>query len=229
MAEPHTQADEARAKGNATPPLQSAERRSFQDAALNQSAEAKGAAPSEVVARVAHAAAEATQHAGRQAISAWRQSFDPLLAMQYDMSRWMDDAFRHAFGFRGAPATQAFRPMGQFGAASLFGMPPTDFKETSHAHLLSIELPGLGRDDVDLALDGDLLVVSGHKAEESEDANASYRVSERRFGRFERAFPLPPDVDPSRIEAQFRDGVLKVTLPKTAAAAQARQRIDIKG
>ena len=47
-------------------------------------------------------------------------------------------------------------------------------------------------------------MVSGQKAEESDDASATYRVSERRYGRFERSFPLPPDVDRARIEAQFR-------------------------
>jgi HSP20 family protein len=54
-------------------------------------------------------------------------------------------------------------------------------------------------------------------------------MSERRYGRFERVFPLPPDVDRDRIEARFRDGLLKVTLPKNPAAAPERARIEIKG
>ena len=58
---------------------------------------------------------------------------------------------------------------------------------------------------------------------------AAYRVSERRYGRFERSFPLPPDVDRGHIAAQFKDGVLKITLPKNPAAATPRSRIEIKG
>ncbi|HZZ36107.1 MAG TPA: Hsp20/alpha crystallin family protein, partial [Caulobacteraceae bacterium] len=58
---------------------------------------------------------------------------------------------------------------------------------------------------------------------------ASYHVSERRFGRFERSFPVPDDVDPAKVEAQFRDGVLRITLPKTAEAAERQARIEIKG
>jgi HSP20 family protein len=171
--------------------------------------------------------AEQGRRAGRQMADAWRQAVDPLLAMQYDMSQWFDDVFRQTFGFRGAPSP--FRPMGHLSAASLFGMPPADMRETETAHLLAIELPGLSRDDVDLSITGDTLVVCGHKTEESDDASASYRVSERRYGRFERVFPLPPDVDRTHIAAHFRDGLLKITLPKNPAAAELREKIEIKG
>lgn len=173
--------------------------------------------------------AEQSRRAGRQVADTWRQAVDPFLAMQFEISQWFDDMFRHTFGFRHGPATHPFRPVG-LSAVSLFGLPPADMMETESAHILAMELPGLTRQDVDLSIDGDALVVSGHKAEESgDDASATYRVSERRYGRFERSFPLPPDVDRGRIEAQFKDGVLKITLPKNPAAATPRARIEIKG
>ena len=172
--------------------------------------------------------AEQGRQASRQVADSWRQAVDPLLAMQFEMSRWFDDMFRHTFGFRQTPGAHPMRPFG-LGAASLFGLPPTDMKETESAHVLAVELPGLTREDVDLTIDGDALVICGHKAEETDDASATYRVSERRYGRFERSFPLPPDVDRSRIEAQFKDGVLKVTLPKNPAAATPKSRIEIRG
>ena len=56
--------------------------------------------------------AEQSRRASRQVADSWRQAVDPLLAMQYDMSQWFDDMFRHTFGFRHAPATHPFRPMG---------------------------------------------------------------------------------------------------------------------
>jgi HSP20 family protein len=233
-AQPNVAGEETRTKSNASPGP-SAEPRSF-DQARSQ-AEKVGAAMANAPADIAQAAqpiieggrqmAEQSRRAGRQVADAWRQAVDPLLAMQYDMSQWFDDMFRQTFGFRGAPAP--FRPMGRLSAASLFGMPPADMRETETAHLLAIELPGLSRDDVDLSISGDTLVVCGHKSEETDDASASYRVSERRYGRFERVFPLPPDVDRERIEAQFRNGLLKIALPKNPAAAPPREKIEIKG
>jgi len=240
MADPQTTTTSAqsRAKGDGGPSA-AAEARSFDETKPAQrppahEASALGEAPADAIARVAEPMvesgrqlAEHSRRAGRQMADAWRQAADPLLAMQYDVSQWFDDVFRQTFGFRAAPS--AFRPMGHFSPASLFGLPAAELKETEGAHLLAIELPGLTREDVDLSIQGDALVVSGHKAEESDEGAASYRVSERRYGRFERAFPLPPDVERDRIEAQFRDGVLRITLPKAADAAPQRARIAIKG
>ena len=96
------------------------------------------------------------------------------------------------------------------------------------AYELAVELPGLTREDIDISLRGDALTIQGQKAEESEDTQASYRVSERRFGRFERTFALPDDVDTSKIDASFRDGVLRIALPKTPEAAERQLKIEIK-
>jgi HSP20 family protein len=227
-AQPNTAGEEARGKSNASSEA-SAEPRSFEQ---SKTAKASAGASADI-ARVAEPMieggrqmAEQGRRAGRQMADAWRQAVDPLLAMQYDMSQWFDDVFRQTFGFRTAPSAH---PIGRLNAASLFGLPPADMKETETAHLLAVELPGLTRVDVDLSVTGDSLVVCGHKSQESEDVSASYRMSERRYGRFERVFPLPPDVDRDRIEARFRDGLLKVTLPKNPAAAPERARIEIKG
>ncbi len=108
-------------------------------------------------------------------------------------------------------------------------MPPADLRETDHAHILAIELPGLRREDVEIAVEGDALTVRGHKAEEAEKTAGAYRVSERRFGRFERAFPLPPDVDRQAISAEFKDGLLQIALPKKVGSAPVRSKIEIRG
>jgi len=233
MAEPQptTAGEEARPKSNASPAA-GAEPRSFEQSKPQADRGTASGAPADLAQAAqpmiegGRQMAEQGRRAGRHMAEAWRQAVDPLLAMQYDMSQWFDDMFRQTFGFRAAPSVH---PMGRLNAASLFGLPPVDLKETETAHLLAVELPGLTRDDIDLSISGDALVVSGHKTEESEDASATYRVSERRYGRFERAFPLPPDVDRGKIAAQFRDGVLKITLPKRPDAAPARSRIEIKG
>ncbi|HVM99076.1 MAG TPA: Hsp20/alpha crystallin family protein [Caulobacteraceae bacterium] len=232
MAEPQTtpQAEEARAKTDAGVGA-TAEPRSFDESKAGAPAAAKGTQPADAVAQVVEGGreiAEQGRRAGRQMADAWRQAVDPFLAMQYDMSQWFDDLFRQTFGFRTAPMAHPLRPLHHLSPVSLFGLPPADLKETENAHLLAIELPGLTREDVDLSIVGDTLVVCGHKAEENEDASATYRVSERRYGRFERAFPLPTDVDRAKIQAQFKDGLLKITLPKNPSAAPPRSRIEIR-
>jgi HSP20 family protein len=245
MAEPQTNAtsEEARAKAGASGATSgaTAEPRSFEQSKSGapsggaQTARVQAGSAADVAGQAAQQMAqggrqlaEQGRRAGRQMTEAWRQAFDPFLAMQYDMSQMFDDIVRQTFGFRTAQGAHPMRPLGNLSPASLLGLPPVDLKETENAHALAIELPGLTPEDVDISIDGDMLVVAGQKSEETDDATASYRVSERRYGRFERVFPLPPDIDRTKIEARFRDGVLKIVLPKNPTAAPPRSRIEIK-
>jgi len=178
--------------------------------------------------------AETGRRASQSMSEAWRHSLDPFMAFQLDVNRWFDDFWRSALGFRlptaMSPMLPQMGPMAMMGAgAGLFGVPPADLKETENAHVLTLELPGLNRDDVEIAIEGDVLAVCGQKAEDNDRVGASYRMSERRFGRFKRAFPLPHDVNRQGIEAQFRDGLLTITLPKRPEAAAQKAKIEIKG
>ena len=166
------------------------------------------------------------QRAGYWGPNLLSRQFDPFLRMQTDMIRWFDQVWREA-----GTAWQPLQRLGALSAAPMFGLPPADVKETDGAYKLSVELPGLTRQDVELTLENDVLVISGHKQEDHQEARAAYRLSERRFGRFERAFPLPPDVRPEGIAAAFHDGVLTITLPKHGGHAQDAKRahIEIKG
>jgi HSP20 family protein len=231
MAEPqaNTQSEQSRAKENAA----QAEPRSFNQAQAQALRGAAAAAQSAGdVARTAadggRQIAEAGADAGRLMAESWRRSLDPFMAMQVNMNRWVDDLWRQAVGFDSMPALRMMRPFGPLGTINLFAPPAADLKETKDAHLLTIELPGLTKDDIDISLQGDTLIVRGQKIEENEDASCAYRVSERRFGRFERSFPLPADVDRSRIQAQFRDGVLRITEPKRAEAMQRQSKIEVR-
>ena len=227
--QPTTSTQPHHAKSDTAPIGAASEPRSIEQARQDQAK--TDAKPGDALAQTAQPMLDNTRHmaeqgrrAGQQVAEAWRGAVDPFLAMQYDLGRWFDDVWRQTFGFRQPPS--AFRS--PFTPAHFFGQPAADIRETDKAQLLAIELPGLTKDDVDISLDGDSLVICGHKAEESEDANASYRVSERRYGRFERVFPLTPDIDRAKIEAQFKDGLLKITLPKNPDAAAHRSRIEIQ-
>ena len=92
-------------------------------------------------------------------------------------------------------------------------MPLADVFETPEAFLLEIELPGLEKDDIDVHVEGDALTVRGERRMSGGKPEAFHRM-ERRFGPFSRTFQFPEDVDPDRVTAQFKDGLLKLEVPK---------------
>ena len=137
----------------------------------------------------------------------------------HEMNQLMDRFFR---GFDLAPAgwTDGF-DTGDF-------MPRVDIRETDKAVKVTAELPGLDEEDIDLILNRDTLTIKGEKKSESEDRDGDCYRMECHYGSFQRVIPLPTEIDEDKVEAKFRKGVLKVTLPKTATAQQARKRIEIK-
>lgn len=111
------------------------------------------------------------------------------------------------------------------GAATV---PPVDIVEKDKAFEISVELPGMSESDIDVKVTDNRLTVTGEKKEEHEKTDKGYHLSERRYGSFMRSFSLPPGVDADRIDANFKDGVLRVTLPKTAEAAKPEKKIAIR-
>jgi HSP20 family protein len=183
---------------------------------------------SRAAAGAAREAGERGRNALRESAESWRGAAEPFLSMQSELNHWFDDLWRQATGMGMLPALRPSRPFAALNAASMFGLPAVDLKETDEAYKLCAELPGLSAADIELEIKGEALVLTGHKSEEKDDHRAAYRISERRFGRFERRFPLPPDVDLNKIEAAFKDGVLTVTLPRQASAERSGARIQIR-
>jgi HSP20 family protein len=139
----------------------------------------------------------------------------------------MDRLFDGFWRGLGAPrAAEAVPRMfqGAFGAAT----PSLDLVENADDYRLSAELPGMDAADVELTIADDMLTLRGEKKESREEKTETFHLSERRFGSFQRSVPLPRGIDRDRIEARFDKGVLTVILPKTAEAAAARTRIEIK-
>ena len=235
MAEPQTATPQEKTGAGNGPSqkITEGERRTFQDGRKDQDgkvAESAGAASRDIARATAEAGrglAEQTRRGVGEVGEFWRQTMDPFMALNMDVSRMFDDFWRQAAGVGALPSLRTARPFGALSAAPLAGLPATDVKETDHAYILSVELAGLDKEDVDLSLRRDALLISGHKAEERVENNTAWRMSERRFGRFERSFPLPPDVDRSQIKADFRNGLLTITLPKAEEARSERARIPI--
>ncbi len=93
---------------------------------------------------------------------------------------------------------------------------------------MSAELPGLRKADVEITVENGVLSLSGEKKEEFEEVSAESGryVVERRYGRFQRNFSLPRGIDADKVEAEFSDGILTITLPKVAAAKPRQIKIE---
>ena len=99
--------------------------------------------------------------------------------------------------------------------------PPVDLHETADAYVLTAEIPGLAREDLDIQFHDTRLTVSGVRRERRSESDQYHRV-ERGHGAFSRTFQLPMPVDADRITADLHDGVLTVTCPKSGDAAGRR-------
>jgi HSP20 family protein len=91
---------------------------------------------------------------------------------------------------------------------------------------VTAEVPGMEEKDIEVLLDDGVLTLRGEKRSETEDKNRQF--SERYYGRFERRIPIGYEIEEDKIDARFKNGVLSVTLPKTAKAQSQAKRIAIK-
>lgn len=104
------------------------------------------------------------------------------------------------------------------------GWPAANMKETEHGLELELLVPGMDPKDIGIDVKQGLLTVSGERTREAGEKNTWHR-RERSYGKFSRSFKLPAEIDSAKVEASFRDGILKVRLPKAEAAKP--RRIEI--
>ncbi len=106
-------------------------------------------------------------------------------------------------------------------------MPAVDIFEKEDKFVVKAELPGMKEDDIDVSVVGDTLSIKGEKKTETEIKDEDYYRCERSYGSFYRSIPIPSNVDANKIEASFEDGVLEVTLPKSAKVKP--KRVTVSG
>ena len=104
----------------------------------------------------------------------------------------------------------------------------SDVVQTDNAVEISIELPGMRMEDVEVSVTDDLLTVKGEKRIERQEEKKGYYLSERSYGAIWRTIPLPPGTDGTKAEASFKDGVLTVRLPQTPEAQARVKPIEVK-
>jgi HSP20 family protein len=106
-------------------------------------------------------------------------------------------------------------------------LPAFDLSETDTQLTVRMDLPGVQTKDIDLQLVGNMLTVNGSQQEEKEEKGRTWHRIERRSGSFSRSIPLPCKVEEGGIDAQCKDGVLTISMPKTKEARA--QKIKVKG
>ena len=129
-------------------------------------------------------------------------------------------------GFLQAPSYRSLLDMEPFWRRDLgFTVTPAiDIVEKEKAFEVTAEIPGLDAENVDVQLSDNVLTIKGEKREEKEEKTKDRYVSERRYGSFRRSLQVPGSVDANKIEANFRNGVLTVTMPKSPEARKRRRR-----
>ena len=105
---------------------------------------------------------------------------------------------------------------GRGGSDALSWSPPVDIYETDDSFVVTVEIPGVERDDVRVEASGSELSISGWRGFDAVCSKESYHRLEGVRGRFRRSFLLPESLDSSRVTANLKDGVLRVVLPKTS-------------
>ena len=107
--------------------------------------------------------------------------------------------------------------------------PATDIHETKDDFIVSIELPGMKREDIKVTVQNDILTIRGERKQEREQKDTSYHRVERAYGFFSRSFTLPSAVKEGQINATYQDGVLRVTLPKAEEVKPKEIPISVNG
>lgn len=137
---------------------------------------------------------------------------DSFAALRAEMERFFDDGQRRLFPER--------LPMPL--------RPKMDISEGRKAYTVRAELPGVEREDVSIEIDDRTVLIRGEKRQESEEDDEGYHCIERSYGAIQRVLSLPDDADANALEAKFRNGVLKLRIPKQIAPASKSRQIEIQ-
>jgi len=103
---------------------------------------------------------------------------------------------------------------------------PVEVYETPDELVVKVELPGVKKEDVEVVVRDNYLIVRAEKKEEQEENKEHIHIKERVYGKFERVIPLPADINPDGAKASFKDGVLEIRIPKKAASQEKKITIE---
>jgi len=137
----------------------------------------------------------------------------------------MEDFARRFEDMFGRPMLSSMR---RFPLREREWLPSIEVFERENKLVVKAELPGMKEDDVDISVSDDLLTIKGEKRAESEVKDEDYYLCERSYGSFMRTIRMPSNADTGKINADFEDGVLEVTIPKTAETKPKKIAVSAK-
>ncbi len=144
--------------------------------------------------------------------------FSELDSLRKEMERLIDEFF---------PAKGLYTgPVWRKGAEDI-AVPSVDMVDRDEEILVSVEMPGVEKDNIEVSLEGDTLTVRGTVKKESEEKEEDYIKRERTYSSFERALRVPVKIDPEKIKAVLRNGILYIHLPKAEEVKPRKIKIDI--
>jgi len=151
----------------------------------------------------------------RRSLDVWRgNSWNP----SRELSPWFQDMEELLGDFFAPLATRRETGMGF--------TPAVDIEETDSHYLMSVDLPGVSKDDVKIDVIENQLTVSGERKFERKADEKNRHFVERSYGQFQRSFTLPAGIDADKIEADFRDGVLHIAVSKAEAVKPRQVKIS---
>lgn len=146
-------------------------------------------------------------------ISPWKP-FRDLERMRREMDRLWDSFFE------GKPSRKA-EEVGEW-------LPSLDVSETKNDVVVKADLPGMDPKEIDISLADGILSIKGEKKQEKEEKEENYHLIERSYGSFFRSVRLPREVQSEKINASYKNGILKVTLPKSEEARKKEIKIKVE-
>jgi HSP20 family protein len=154
--------------------------------------------------------------------SLWTDSFD--LINPFSLMKRMQEELNRAFSATGVRSTSAQRG----DSSGALWIPAVEVAYRDGNFVVSAELPGLTDEDVTVEIDDQAVVIQGERQVEYEENEGGISRTERRYGQFYRAIPLPEGANPDQARAEFKDGMLQISVPVSESQSNRRQ-ISIQG
>jgi len=142
-----------------------------------------------------------------------------LISVEKEFSK-LFDSFNNRFGLKSSKEDEDF--------ANAVWSPLTDIREDEDKYSLHLDLPGVKKEDVKITFNNGQIAISGERNFGKEEKNSKYHHVERAFGKYYRAFNLPEKIIEDRIDAEIKDGILKITIPKAEEAKPKQIEVKIK-
>jgi len=103
---------------------------------------------------------------------------------------------------------------------------PVEMYETPEELVVKVELPGVKKEDIEVSVRDNYLIIRAEKREEVEENREHVHIAERVYGKFERVIPLPADIDTENVKAKYENGILEIKFPKKSAVKERKIAID---